>query len=220
MYQNFIFEHTQQEQTPEISNAEKNFFLQIADHKPGRWVNVRFASMPRDGYAVIYDEVRENPATILGNSKLLLKGEHRNILIGLVRPVLEGEYLFAILHQDNSDKAFNPSIDVSLKDSEGSILSARFRITRKALEPQITTSPLIRREGPISSGGCKIAGCSGQICINEKAGDVITTCEFKAEYACYKTARCERQSDGKCGWTPTSELLSCLRAVASEEIEP
>lgn len=70
--------------------------------------------------------------------------------------------------------------------------------------------PTVERgqDNPIVSGGCKITGCSGQICAEE---EVITTCEFLPEYACYKTARCERQSDGKCDWTPTEELVACLK---------
>jgi len=60
---------------------------------------------------------------------------------------------------------------------------------------------------PVQTGGCKITGCSGQICSDQ---DVITTCEFKAEYGCYGSARCERQADGQCGWTQTEELELCL----------
>ena len=55
--------------------------------------------------------------------------------------------------------------------------------------------------------GCIVTGCSSQICAEE---DVITTCEYKDEYACFRTAKCERQEDGKCGWTPTDELVTCL----------
>ena len=54
---------------------------------------------------------------------------------------------------------------------------------------------------------CIKTGCSGQICSNK---DVITTCEFLPEYACYQNARCERQSNGSCGWTMTQELKDCL----------
>lgn len=58
---------------------------------------------------------------------------------------------------------------------------------------------------------CVAAGCSGQLCVSEsEAADVVTTCEFRAEYACYKQATCERQTDGKCDWTQTPELQSCL----------
>jgi hypothetical protein len=31
-------------------------------------------------------------------------------------------------------------------------------------------------------------------------------------YRCYQTAgRCERQQDGKCGWTQTGELDDCIK---------
>jgi hypothetical protein len=54
---------------------------------------------------------------------------------------------------------------------------------------------------------CKPTGCSGQICSDE---DVVSTCEFRSEYACYRTAECKRQSNGSCGWTQSSALLACL----------
>lgn len=54
---------------------------------------------------------------------------------------------------------------------------------------------------------CMKTGCSGQICADH---DVVTTCEFRSEYECYKKATCERQADGNCGFTKTPELLACL----------
>lgn len=55
--------------------------------------------------------------------------------------------------------------------------------------------------------GCVITGCSSQICAEE---DQATTCEFLETYACYRNATCQKQADGKCGWTMTEELQSCL----------
>ncbi len=57
-------------------------------------------------------------------------------------------------------------------------------------------------------GGCYVGGCSSQICSDSP--DVVSTCEFRAEYACYRTARCERQASGECGWSETAELRMCL----------
>lgn len=63
----------------------------------------------------------------------------------------------------------------------------------------------------LQANGCAVAGCSGQLCVSaDEAGDIITTCEYRAEYACFKEASCEPQSNGKCGWTQTSELTKCL----------
>jgi len=55
---------------------------------------------------------------------------------------------------------------------------------------------------------CYVGGCSSQICSDQEG--VISTCEWKDEYACYQTATCARQDDGQCGWTQTPELLACL----------
>lgn len=55
---------------------------------------------------------------------------------------------------------------------------------------------------------CFVGGCIGEICSSEPG--TVSRCIYKKEYACYKTARCERQQDGQCGWTQTVELTSCL----------
>ncbi|MDO8514825.1 MAG: hypothetical protein Q7S50_04765 [bacterium] len=63
----------------------------------------------------------------------------------------------------------------------------------------------------VVSNGCAVAGCSSQLCVSaEEASGIVTTCEYRAEYACYREASCEPQADGKCGWTQTSGLQSCL----------
>jgi len=61
--------------------------------------------------------------------------------------------------------------------------------------------------GPGAGGECRPTGCSGIVCSDE---DVITTCEYRPEYACYQSATCARQPDGACGWTQTPELEACL----------
>jgi hypothetical protein len=57
-------------------------------------------------------------------------------------------------------------------------------------------------------GTCFIGGCSSQICSDREGA--VSTCVWLEEYACYKTATCERQADGNCGWTQTPELRTCL----------
>lgn len=61
--------------------------------------------------------------------------------------------------------------------------------------------------------GCALAGCSNIICAEEdQAPGIVTTCEYREEYACYQNARCEKQMNGQCGWTQTAELSACLEA--------
>jgi hypothetical protein len=62
-------------------------------------------------------------------------------------------------------------------------------------------------EPPPATGACMKTGCGGTVCDDEQ---VVTTCEFKPEHACYKDAICERQPDGNCGFTQSPELTACL----------
>jgi eight-cysteine-cluster-containing protein len=61
---------------------------------------------------------------------------------------------------------------------------------------------------------CVAGGCSNQLCTDAASGPVVSTCEWREEYACYRAASCERQSSGQCGWTQTPELLQCLQGSA------
>ncbi len=72
---------------------------------------------------------------------------------------------------------------------------------------------------PASTDACVIGGCSGQVCGEAAAEDgMVTTCEYRAEYACYKEAVCERQATGVCGWTETPTLRACLNAGGTENL--
>jgi hypothetical protein len=67
---------------------------------------------------------------------------------------------------------------------------------------------------------CEPAGCSGQVCA-PAGSEIVTTCEWRAEYACYRDAACEMQADGSCGWTDTSELAACLASPpALQSVSP
>ena len=63
---------------------------------------------------------------------------------------------------------------------------------------------------PTTAAACVKDGCSGIVCRASNAEPVITSCIYKPEYACYRTAACEPQADQKCGWTQTAELTACL----------
>jgi len=61
----------------------------------------------------------------------------------------------------------------------------------------------------VAAAACEKGGCSGTSCA-EPGQEVLTTCDYKPEYACYQSAQCERQVDGKCGWTQSPDLVACL----------
>lgn len=75
-----------------------------------------------------------------------------------------------------------------------------------------TTTPETKPDTKGTGAKCVRGGCSGQLCVSAaEAEGMVTTCEYRAEYACYNTAKCEVQSDGACGWTQTAELKACLQ---------
>ena len=57
---------------------------------------------------------------------------------------------------------------------------------------------------------CSVGGCSGQSCLtNELAQNLMTTCEYKEEYGCYKLTSCGCVNN-KCQWAENSNLNECL----------
>ena len=65
--------------------------------------------------------------------------------------------------------------------------------------------------GENTEGLCYVGGCNGELCSDKEDNTgMVSTCVYKKEYACYQSATCERQKNGKCGWTQTPVLKSCL----------
>jgi hypothetical protein len=66
---------------------------------------------------------------------------------------------------------------------------------------------------PTVAEGCRIDGCSEELCVGNGQPKQLyyTNCIFQEEYGCFRTARCEVQTDGQCGWTPTTELTACVQ---------
>jgi len=64
---------------------------------------------------------------------------------------------------------------------------------------------------------CFIGGCNGELCLSEDQRGLASICLYKEEYACYKTALCKTQSDGKCGWTKPDGLTACIENARKKE---
>jgi hypothetical protein len=79
----------------------------------------------------------------------------------------------------------------------------------RLLELKATQVYFRDRTGVSNLKPCIKTGCSSAICSDH---NVISTCEWRPEYACYQKATCERQANGNCGFTQTRELTSCLAA--------
>lgn len=77
----------------------------------------------------------------------------------------------------------------------------------KFTKPANNTVIRLSSQRPIARA-CYVGGCSSQVCSENP--DILTTCEFRPEYACYQGATCERQISGECSWTETPALTKCL----------
>lgn len=83
-----------------------------------------------------------------------------------------------------------------------------------------TEVPVCPDDEPLPSS-CVAAGCSLQYCVSEEeAATLVTTCEWRDEYACYGSAACELQADGACAWTMTDELQACILEAIGGDDEP
>jgi len=102
-----------------------------------------------------------------------------------------------------SDRLIETATEKAL--SSDGIIVAGYRYSNQSTKARTVTQFWFRAT---NEKQCFVGGCSGQVC-SEKQG-VITTCEWRPEYACYHQATCEMQSDGNCGWTQTTELQACL----------
>lgn len=99
----------------------------------------------------------------------------------------------------------------ALREKRQQLRERRDRLTerRRGLRRDIRTGDP-EPESPGAGQSCAVGGCSGQLCLPQ-GETVITTCEWKQEYACYgQFGACEAQPDGQCGWTPTAQLTACL----------
>lgn len=106
-------------------------------------------------------------------------------------------------------------------------VSAACNSTPAPSNPAETTAPVVEGSAPASTTtpapsqpagaaaavadtGCEIGGCSGEVCQKAGAPKMMTTCDYKPEWQCYKTAHCAAAADGSCGWQNTPELEKCL----------
>lgn len=63
------------------------------------------------------------------------------------------------------------------------------------------------------AAGCQIGGCGGELCNDAGDEPQVSICLARPTDRCYQEfGVCEDQGDG-CGWTPTSELTTCLDDV-------
>lgn len=121
------------EKTEKVAGMEDSIF--VANQKPGRFVNVGRAALSKKGFVAIHQEEEGAPGAIIGFGSLLNPVESRNLSVTLNRKSVTGENLYAMIHWDNGNGAFNPTEDATATDKVGNIVMAKFMISDSASEP-------------------------------------------------------------------------------------
>lgn len=83
-----------------------------------------------------------------------------------------------------------------------------------------TIAPTRSATPPVTGDGCVRAGC--RKCVSEEDATrwMRVGCLESEADECFRTARCERQADGRCWWTGTPELNACLSKYGWPTITP
>jgi len=93
--------------------------LSIESQDPGWNVIANSVMAAASGFVVIQEVTDGAPGVVLGTSDVLPKGWSEHVVIGLSRPVEDGQILSATLYKDNGDGSFNASDDTVIMNKVG-----------------------------------------------------------------------------------------------------
>jgi len=62
---------------------------------------------------------------------------------------------------------------------------------------------------------CIRGGCSGTVCQPKDKEPIMTTCEYKAEYACYRQIECACINN-RCAWEKTEDFYKCVEEAGNK----
>lgn len=134
------------------------------------------------------------------------------ILITAISIAIIAAVLFLPLPYYQSTDLWCESYPPQLCESKGWHLRPSFwREISGDLEQTVSHSPSPSSERFVGAG-CKISGCSGEVCDEESQA---TICMPLPGPQCYNNVRCEKQANGQCGWAQTPELQACLEKFSN-----
>ncbi|MFY9493253.1 MAG: hypothetical protein WAP55_02155 [Minisyncoccia bacterium] len=109
--------------------------VKIIDQKPysdgviiENRVYVDNVTLARPGFVAVYENPYDKYGTLVGTSRFLAAGEHKYVIVDLVKEYKLGTRLYAILHQDTGDAIYNLVQDPTIKDQRGLDILDDFRI--------------------------------------------------------------------------------------------
>ncbi len=120
---------------PNMAIASVGPLVKVIDQKPyndeviiENRVYVDRAVLNWPGFVAVYENPYDKYGTLVGTSRFLPAGEHRYVVVDLVKVYKPGQRLYAILHKDTGDAIYNLVQDPTLKDERGLDILDDFRI--------------------------------------------------------------------------------------------
>lgn len=85
---------------------------------------------------------------------------------------------------------------------------------RQSREPAATSVVPLTNTGEVvecyTDADCIVGGCSGTVCAaRSTAGDTVTTCEYRSEYACFAKDNC-LCIQNRCNWQGNQQFRNCI----------
>jgi len=77
-------------------------------------------------------------------------------------------------------------------------------------EENFIQSKLFKKIFP-KNNDCVRGGCNGEICQEKGKEPIYSICLYDPRYKCYQFAKCQRQPDGRCGFTFTDKFKNCQK---------
>lgn len=106
--------------------------VMVSDQAPGESVMLGEVTLASPGFVVVHEETNQAPGSIIGNSRYLEVGSHTDVEVSLNRASEDGEGLYAMVHADDGDEAFQGDSDNAVMDSDDDIVMQRFMISADA----------------------------------------------------------------------------------------
>ena len=97
----------------------------VSNQPAGTEVIITNLVMPKDGWVAIHEDLNGVPGSILGAHRYDA-GTVQNADISLLRGTQAGMKYYAVLHEDDGDRAFDPHVDMPMQGLGGELISATF----------------------------------------------------------------------------------------------
>jgi len=107
--------------------SESIFAIVVADQNAGIEVHIKEVTLEKTGWIAIHESQNGGPGTVLG-AQLFDAGKSSGI-VDLLRGTTPESTYYAVLHDEDGDRAFNLRKDLPLTDRMGNQIMAEFRTT-------------------------------------------------------------------------------------------